>query len=324
MAPQKGAGLIERDHQATLVAVSLLALGAFFFSVLPAAALARHHHASATPPLPSTPPVLPTPSTEPTNALDDTSAAVPVDVSVNATQAPSVSSATVTLVVNGSKSTYMTNALTIGAFLKEHDIVPAPGDKLSAAPEDFILDGMTISYRSAATVSKNALSGKIAAGKYALLKQRKLPLRVAPLHIAGSLRTVLAAHLIRPVRTAVVGEYVAFAEMARRGFDSTVRAADTMLRMVATAYTASCDGCSGITAMGYRAGHGIVAVDPRVIPLGTHLFIPGYGPAIAGDTGGAIKGSRIDLGFNSFSDALQFGRREITVYVLNTRAAARH
>jgi 3D (Asp-Asp-Asp) domain-containing protein len=87
--------------------------------------------------------------------------------------------------------------------------------------------------------------------------------------------------------------------------------------MVATAYTANCDGCSGTTASGQHAGHGIVAVDPRVIPLGSHLYIPGYGQAIAGDTGGAIHGNRVDLGFNSDSDAMQFGRRSVTVYVLH-------
>ena len=58
-----------------------------------------------------------------------------------------------------------------------------------------------------------------------------------------------------------------------------------------------------------------MAVDPRVIPLRTRLY-SGYGEAIAGDTGPAIRGSRIDLGFNSYSDAIRFGRREITVYIL--------
>jgi uncharacterized protein YabE (DUF348 family) len=88
------------------------------------------------------------------------------------------------------------------------------------------------------------------------------------------------------------------------------------MQMVATAYTPHCTGCSGITAMGRPAGHGIVAVDPRVIPLGTRLYIPGYGYAIAGDTGGAIVGYRIDLGYTSYRDAMQFGRRAVTVYRL--------
>ena len=53
----------------------------------------------------------------------------------------------------------------------------------------------------------------------------------------------------------------------------------------------------GITASGVPVTRGIVAVDPTVIPLGTRLYIPGYGFAVAGDTGGGIKGNMIDLGY---------------------------
>lgn len=88
--------------------------------------------------------------------------------------------------------------------------------------------------------------------------------------------------------------------------------------MVATAYFAGGGGLNGdgITATGLRATYGIVAVDPRVIPLGTKLYIPGYGPALAADTGGWIKGNRIDLCFNSLEEAIQWGRREVKVYVV--------
>lgn len=87
---------------------------------------------------------------------------------------------------------------------------------------------------------------------------------------------------------------------------------------VATAYTAATATANptGRTATGILAHYGVVAVDPRVIPLGSHLFIPGYGPAIAADTGGAIVGRRIDLCMDSFSQAIRFGRRPVTVYVL--------
>ncbi|MBV9409756.1 MAG: 3D domain-containing protein, partial [Candidatus Eremiobacteraeota bacterium] len=78
----------------------------------------------------------------------------------------------------------------------------------------------------------------------------------------------------------------------------------------------NCYGCSGTTAIGRPAGHGIVAVDPSVIPLGTRMYIPGYGHAVAGDTGGAIRGNRIDLGFDSTAQAYQFGRRSVTVYLI--------
>jgi len=89
------------------------------------------------------------------------------------------------------------------------------------------------------------------------------------------------------------------------------------LIMVATAYAAGTGGAGWRTATGTGVYRGIVAVDPRVIPLGTRLYIEGYGPAIAADTGGAIRGNRIDLGFGSRAEALQFGRRSVVVHVLN-------
>lgn len=86
--------------------------------------------------------------------------------------------------------------------------------------------------------------------------------------------------------------------------------------MEASAYLPSDGGGSGITASGMRAARGVVAVDPRVIPLGTKVYVEGYGEAIAADTGGAIKGSKIDLCMESYSEAINFGRRNVTVYVL--------
>jgi 3D (Asp-Asp-Asp) domain-containing protein len=61
---------------------------------------------------------------------------------------------------------------------------------------------------------------------------------------------------------------------------------------------------------------GIVAVDPNVIPMGTKLYVEGYGEAIAADQGGAIKGNRIDLFFGSHQEALNFGKRTVKVTIL--------
>ena len=72
----------------------------------------------------------------------------------------------------------------------------------------------------------------------------------------------------------------------------------------------------GFTSIGLRAGHGIVAVDPEVIPLGTFVYIPDYGVAVAADVGSAIKGRRIDLCFDTYREAVQFGRRSVQVYIL--------
>ena len=89
-----------------------------------------------------------------------------------------------------------------------------------------------------------------------------------------------------------------------------------VLGMEATAYLPTDGGGEGLTAMGIPATYGIVAVDPDIIPLGTRVYIPGYGEALAADTGGAIYGYRIDLCMEDYWQAMDFGRRTVTVFVL--------
>jgi len=90
--------------------------------------------------------------------------------------------------------------------------------------------------------------------------------------------------------------------------------------VTATAYEPSVVSCGiyadGFTSIGLKAGPGIIAVDPRVIPLRTKVYVEGYGYAIAGDVGGAIKGNRIDVCFNTVREALNFGRRRVRIYIL--------
>lgn len=89
----------------------------------------------------------------------------------------------------------------------------------------------------------------------------------------------------------------------------------------ATAYTAHCNGCSGITSTGINLRTNpdakVIAVDPNVIPLGSKVWVEGYGYAVAGDTGGAIKGNKIDLHFPTKQAAYKFGRRQVKVKVIN-------
>jgi 3D (Asp-Asp-Asp) domain-containing protein len=105
-------------------------------------------------------------------------------------------------------------------------------------------------------------------------------------------------------------------QLASRGYYAGRR----VFQMVATAYDPSPQSCGpaacGKTAIGLRAGHGVVAVDPAMIPMKARLYVEGYGYAVAGDTGGAIKGNRIDLGFRSRGQALRFGRRPVMVRVV--------
>ncbi|OGV91457.1 hypothetical protein A2783_01480 [Microgenomates group bacterium RIFCSPHIGHO2_01_FULL_45_11] len=82
----------------------------------------------------------------------------------------------------------------------------------------------------------------------------------------------------------------------------------------ATSYDSTCPGCGSFTFTGMKQGFGVVAVDPTVIPLYTKLYIPGYGLAVAGDIGGAVKGKRLDLGYDSLMG--QWAARYVDVYIL--------
>ncbi|MEK4626707.1 MAG: ubiquitin-like domain-containing protein [Solibacillus sp.] len=89
----------------------------------------------------------------------------------------------------------------------------------------------------------------------------------------------------------------------------------------ATAYTPYCEGCSGVSATGINLRSNpsmkLVAVDPRIIPLGTKVWVEGYGYAVAGDTGGAIKGNKIDILVPTKAQAYSWGRKKVRIKVLN-------
>ncbi len=134
------------------------------------------------------------------------------------------------------------------------------------------------------------------------------------------------------IARAVDGEYVAIPPTTKvmgYGTQIVVRTLETpsgpieywrKIRMLATSYSASTAGTPrsspwyGRTRTGMTMRFGIVAVDPRVINLRTNVYVPGYGVGIAGDTGGAIKGRRIDLGYDD--DNLVLWYRWVDVYLL--------
>jgi 3D (Asp-Asp-Asp) domain-containing protein len=87
-----------------------------------------------------------------------------------------------------------------------------------------------------------------------------------------------------------------------------------------SAFTASCNGCSGLTATGINLKSNpdtkVIAVDPNVIKLGTKVYVEGYGYAIAGDTGGSIKGNKIDVFFSTKAEAYKWGRKTVKIKIL--------
>ncbi|WP_339176050.1 3D domain-containing protein [Solibacillus sp. FSL R5-0691] len=94
------------------------------------------------------------------------------------------------------------------------------------------------------------------------------------------------------------------------------------IKMSATAYTASCKGCSGITKTGLNLRKNpslkVIAVDPKIIPLGSKVWVEGYGIAVAGDIGSAIKGKKIDVFISKKATAKNWGRKTVTVKILKS------
>ena len=134
----------------------------------------------------------------------------------------------------------------------------------------------------------------------------------------------VSRELISEVKTEPVNQVIAVGTKVyftnNRGFnDSYSKAYD----MTATAYSPTPENWGYATSSGNRARDGVVAVDTRIIPLGTRLYIksnvpgiPDYGYCIAWDTGGAIKNMRVDLFMESEADCVKFGIRDVTVYIL--------
>ncbi|MEJ9232004.1 ubiquitin-like domain-containing protein [Peribacillus butanolivorans] len=108
---------------------------------------------------------------------------------------------------------------------------------------------------------------------------------------------------------------------ASRGASNVNSTSGKEIYVSSTAYTASCKGCSGVTSTGVdlksNPGAKIIAVDPSVIPMGSKVYVEGYGYAVAADKGGAIKGNRIDVFFSSKNDAYRWGVKKVKIRVLN-------
>jgi len=125
----------------------------------------------------------------------------------------------------------------------------------------------------------------------------------------GAIASALASARAAQARgVTVVTESAPVSEAAPPVVQTNAVTAGRAITVVATGYA-----LGGRTSTGLPVGWGVAAVDPSVIPLGTHMTVPGYGEAVAADVGGAVRGAVVDLWFPSIAQANAWGRRSVTI-----------
>lgn len=232
---------------------------------------------------------------------------------------------------DGTQYDIRTAQTTVGSVLKENRTEVGPYDLVTPATDERPYNGMkitvvrvkeaveeTIQLIDYDTVRTSSSSLRLGGVKvlYPGAKGEKI-VRYRVIYHDGRIykRTVIDSEVLKkPIdRKLSIGSRGGFT--SRGGFRTR-----KVLHVVATAYDPGPRSCgknaTGRTSCGMQAGYGVVAVDPRVIKLGSRLYVEGYGFAIAGDVGRAIKGRRVDLGFDSYSEAVRYGRRKVHVHVL--------
>lgn len=229
----------------------------------------------------------------------------------------------------------VTGSSTVADALQENGIVFGANDQLSgAALEDVPQDGMsltlvhvttktvtetqTLAYETRYVLDKNLL-----AGEYVTRTAGKTGGIHRTYKIVYENGTAVSKTLISTTRTEPVTQVIAYNE--QHSFSNSRGQQviySTAIDGIATAYIP--DGKWGYTTyVGERARPGVIAVDPSVIPLGTKVYVQSndsyfgdYGYAIAWDIGGSIKGNKIDLFMESYDLSIQWGIRDVTIYIL--------
>ncbi|MFQ3549034.1 MAG: 3D domain-containing protein [Armatimonadota bacterium] len=246
-------------------------------------------------------------------------------------QAQRLEAVKVKVKIAGTKKHITTTQTTVGAALKEAGIVVEPLDEVTPATNEQLVNGMEIrvvQIREVIETRKELIA-------FEREKQFTHDLRPGIVKVVkpGQRGEKIVKFVVRyedgkPVERKSVG-----AEVVKKPVNEVVQIGSAgryvsrgtfqsrkVLIMNASAYDPGPRSCgryaSGRTANGMKAGYGIAAVDPKVIPLGTKLYIEGYGHAVAADTGSAIKGHKIDLCYDTYAEAVRFGRKTVTVHIL--------
>lgn len=238
----------------------------------------------------------------------------------------------VSIVCDGAKRTERTTQKSVGAILKESGIELGPADivhpNLNAKPTEgmeirvvrvtnqTIVERLPTAYKTIRKPAPELRPGLVQVKTEGENGEKLLYYSVRYEDGTEVSRSKIRSEIVKPAtdKVILIGQQ---GVNTSRGFIASRK----VMKMQASAYDPGPRSCgryaTGRTAIGMRAGYGVVAVDPKVIPLRTRLYIEGYGFAIAGDTGRAIKGNRIDLGYDTYAAAKKFGRRTVTVHILH-------
>lgn len=231
----------------------------------------------------------------------------------------------------------MTTAATVEDALKEAKVAVDSKDKVLPAKDAEIKDGMLVSvikveekmasqtmkvdFTNEVKKNESLAKGLVNVVRKGQPGEKQVSIKVTYEDGKEVSRQIVAEKVLKEPVNGLIEEGQKTTLVTSRGQISFTRA----IKMTATAYDATFESCGkypgdpqyGITRSGLRVRPGIVAVDPRVIPLGTWLYVEGYGEALAADTGGAIKGNRIDLFYESPKVVDRYGKKAIKVYVLD-------
>lgn len=236
----------------------------------------------------------------------------------------------VTLIMGGTKKSVSTKVTTVGDLLHEENVTLDGDDKISHPINAKLSTGMHITIKKVEIkevskveaipfetiyVASNQKAGSIL--EQGSNGEKKVTYKVTYVDGKEFKKTVMSSLVTKqavPCKASCGSKVSKTKRTTSR--HSSYGTTKKVITMKATAYAAESFRRSR-TALGTRAVRGVVAVDPRVIPLGTKLYIEGYGYAVAADTGGAIKGYRIDLVMNTVRECRNFGRRQVKVHILN-------
>lgn len=252
---------------------------------------------------------------------------------------------TVTLIHNGTESTFETEEMTVGELLTDRQIIIDEDDFCSQPLEAKIRDGLNIEVNTkevSTEVIQEAIpfeteirkTDTLDLGVQKVVSEGKEGVKEIVkeiVHVGGALEEsyIKEETIVTQPQPRIIEEGTREIIEVIEEVSNTIKDEKTgqfyeytkALTLEATAYTdIPGDRWEGITASGMPTFVGMVAVDPKVIPLHTILYVEGYGIAIAGDTGGAIKGHDIDLFFETRDQAYEFGRRDRQVYVLEDQS----